>query len=292
MIAAISVDIDTLNDYAYTYGKNYQKVPDPVYTIAVPRLLEMLDKYKIKATFFVVGRDLNIDEHFKVIKTIAQKGHEIANHTQNHLHNFETLTFSKQEKEIVQCHRLVEEKLGLSMIGFRAPGYNLNKGTFKVLSGLNYVYDSSMFPTSLLPFLKLIVMFKAKGNHKSAGGGQIASIFSKASPYKLNNQLIEIPITVTPILRFPFMGTFNVVTGKNLLELSFRELKLFKKSINYEIHPIEFLNDKSDNIPGVFKSHPGLKIPLDKKIEIYDTLFSNLKTNYEMVTLGDQAKNL
>lgn len=291
MIASVNVDMDTLNDYAYTYGKNYAKFPDPIYTIALPRLLRLLDKHKIKATFFVIGRDLNINEHYKAIKNIQKKGHEIANHTQSHLHNFERLSFKKQKDEIINCHQLVKKKLGLSMVGFRAPGYNLNKGTFKVLSRLNYLYDSSSFPTFLLPLLKLAIIVKSKGNNKSTGGGDIKNLFSKTSVYLVeDHNLLEIPITVTPILRLPFMGTFNVIAGKKILKLNYQQIKLFRTPINYEIHPIEFLEFKKDKLPSIFKNHPGVKIPTDKKLEIYDTLLLMMKKDYKIYTLANFAK--
>lgn len=291
MNASINIDLDTLNDYAATYGKTYKIFPDPVYTIAVPRLLKLLNVHKIKATFFLVGRDIDVREHFKIIKNIHESGHEIANHTLNHIHNFESLSFEDQEKEILHCHKLVKKTLGLSMVGFRSPGYNLHKGTFKVLSKINYIYDSSLFPTSLLPLLKLTMILKSKGRHKSTGGGNIRTVFGKSLPFYMPDyKILEIPITVTPIFRLPFMGTFNIVTGKKILELSYKQIKFFKTPINYEIHPIEFLDYKQDKLPNLFKNHPGIKISISKKLEIYNTLFSSVKNDYQTYTLANLAK--
>lgn len=48
-----------------------------------PQVLAILDKYQVKATFFMVGE--NIDKHPEVFAQVVQAGHSIGNHTYNHL---------------------------------------------------------------------------------------------------------------------------------------------------------------------------------------------------------------
>ena len=48
-----------------------------------PKLLEILDRYGVKATFFMVGE--NIDKHPEVFEQVVKAGHTIGNHTYNHL---------------------------------------------------------------------------------------------------------------------------------------------------------------------------------------------------------------
>ena len=48
-----------------------------------PQVLAILDKYQVKATFFMVGE--NIDKHPEVFDQVVQAGHSIGNHTYNHL---------------------------------------------------------------------------------------------------------------------------------------------------------------------------------------------------------------
>lgn len=291
MKATISVDMDTLNDYANTYSIKYLKNPDPSYTIAIQRLLDLLNKYNIKATFFVIGKDLNVKEHLKIIRLIKNQGHEIANHTQNHFIHFEKLSDEDQKQEILECHKLVKEKLGIDMKGFRAPGYNLNTHTFETLAKNNYFYDSSIFPTILLPVFKMAIIMRSRGKFKSSGGGKIKNVFSKDSPYLIKKlKLLEIPISVTPVFKLPFMGTFNVVAGEELMKLNLWLLKAFSKDINYEIHPIEFLDFTKDRIPKEFSRHPGISIPLNKKIKLYKSLFKSFKDNYDIVTMYNFSK--
>ena len=48
-----------------------------------PRVLEVLERYGVKATFFMVGE--NIDKHPDVFEQVVRAGHAIGNHTYNHL---------------------------------------------------------------------------------------------------------------------------------------------------------------------------------------------------------------
>ena len=53
-----------------------------------PKVLEILDRYHVKATFFMVGE--NIDKHPEVFEQVLQAGHSIGNHTYNHRKGWRT----------------------------------------------------------------------------------------------------------------------------------------------------------------------------------------------------------
>ena len=55
-----------------------------------PKVLAILDKYKVKATFFMVGE--NIDKHPEVFEQVVQAGHAIGNHTYNHMKGWKVST--------------------------------------------------------------------------------------------------------------------------------------------------------------------------------------------------------
>lgn len=53
-----------------------------------PRVLAILAKYKVEATFFMVGE--NIDKHPEVYEQVVQAGHSIGNHSYDHLKGWRT----------------------------------------------------------------------------------------------------------------------------------------------------------------------------------------------------------
>lgn len=55
-----------------------------------PWVLDVLDKYKIKATFFMVGD--NVSKHPEEYRMVVERGHRIGNHTHNHLKGFKLRT--------------------------------------------------------------------------------------------------------------------------------------------------------------------------------------------------------
>ena len=55
-----------------------------------PWVLDVLDRYKIKATFFMVGD--NVRKHPEEFKMVVERGHRIGNHTYNHLKGVEQRT--------------------------------------------------------------------------------------------------------------------------------------------------------------------------------------------------------
>ena len=55
-----------------------------------PKVLEILDRYQVKATFFMVGE--NIDKHPEVYEQVRQAGHAVGNHTYNHMKGWRVST--------------------------------------------------------------------------------------------------------------------------------------------------------------------------------------------------------
>ena len=89
--------------------------PHPRYT---PEILDILKEYGVSATFFSVGS--NAENHPHLIRRIRDEGHELGNHTHNHLH---VAKLSKEELcvDIESAQRVLEE-LGASPIRlFRPP---------------------------------------------------------------------------------------------------------------------------------------------------------------------------
>ncbi|MEM3829391.1 MAG: polysaccharide deacetylase family protein, partial [Conexivisphaerales archaeon] len=92
----------------------------------VPRILALLKKYSIKGTFFVPG--IVAKEYEDVIRKIKNDGHEIAHHGFNHVPPT-SLTEDEQEREIVDGKKALEDALGVTPIGYRAPGEGMGFAT-------------------------------------------------------------------------------------------------------------------------------------------------------------------
>lgn len=89
--------------------------PDPVYT---PQILDILKKYDVKATFFMVGK--HVEMFPEVAERIVEEGHEIGNHTYSHK-NLLFLSKEQAEKEVLDSQKAIEKITGRKPELFRPP---------------------------------------------------------------------------------------------------------------------------------------------------------------------------
>ncbi len=94
----------------------YDDGPHPIYT---PQLVKILDKYKVKATFFMIGREM--DKYPNIVKDVASRGHVIANHTYTHPSNIEADTAAQIIRELEMCEQVIERLTGKRAHLFRPP---------------------------------------------------------------------------------------------------------------------------------------------------------------------------
>lgn len=71
-----------------------------------PKVLTILAKYNVKATFFMVGE--NIDKHPEVFRQVVEAGHQIGNHTYNHLKGWKT-PFDEYMSNVARCNKALFE---------------------------------------------------------------------------------------------------------------------------------------------------------------------------------------
>ncbi|MBS1565434.1 MAG: glycosyltransferase, partial [Bacteroidetes bacterium] len=91
--------------------------PDPEYT---PRILDILAREHVPATFFLVG--INAENNIPIVKRIYREGHEIGNHTFTHP-NIAKVSRKRAVVEMESTRLLIECITGHSTVMFRAP-YN------------------------------------------------------------------------------------------------------------------------------------------------------------------------
>lgn len=89
---------------------------DPVMT---PKVLDVLNRYDAKATFFIVGE--KAVRHPEIVRRIVADGHGIGNHSYFHKWNFPLKSTSKIFNEIEMCKLALQKTVGFDTILFRPP---------------------------------------------------------------------------------------------------------------------------------------------------------------------------
>jgi peptidoglycan/xylan/chitin deacetylase (PgdA/CDA1 family) len=108
--------------------------PDPLTT---PLLLQMLAKYDVKATFFVVGEKAEKYPH--LINDILFSGHSIGNHTFTH----DVLIMLKSEKKLsreIESAQTLLKRFGVVPLAFRPPAGIVNPRLGRILEKQDLFY--------------------------------------------------------------------------------------------------------------------------------------------------------
>jgi len=232
------------------------EVLEPMMFKGLEKILEMLRKTNTYATFFVVGKVLELNP--EIFDKIIENGHEIAFHTMNH-DRIDSEKFKDNfNDEITHFSKLTNKKSK----GFRAPTFSLNENSSWIIDALvdaGYVYDSSVVPAKTdlygLP-------------HAEIKPYKISSMsLEKNDP---NGKLTEFPLLVTKFFgkKIPAAGGFYLKT---------LPLKIIKNAIN---------NYQKQQIPATFYVHsweltpeymPKIKLPVKENF----ITFHNIEKTFD-----------
>ena len=106
--------------------------PTPVITDWV---LDTLNEYGAKATFFCIGK--NIKQNPQIFNRILEEGHGIGNHTNNHLKGWNTKT-STYISDIKKCEKQITKHVGAKTTLFRPPYGKIKRKQIKKVQKLGY----------------------------------------------------------------------------------------------------------------------------------------------------------
>jgi peptidoglycan/xylan/chitin deacetylase (PgdA/CDA1 family) len=94
-----------------------------------PWILEVLERYQVKATFFCVGE--NVENHPELYQSLLDKGHHTGNHTYSHM-NLKDVSIPTYLADVKKCNHLVNSRL------FRPPYGRIRPRVAKKLKRLGY----------------------------------------------------------------------------------------------------------------------------------------------------------
>lgn len=112
----------------------------------VNRLLGLLDKHSVRATFFALGKVCEC--HPRLLPLIQSAGHEIASHGYGHQLVYR-LTPGQFEQDVKRSIEIIESQTGRRPLGYRAPAFSITRESLwagPMLARLGFRYSSSIFP--------------------------------------------------------------------------------------------------------------------------------------------------
>ncbi len=149
MINAMSVDVEDyfqVSAFESAIPRNqWEKIPCRV-EHNVARILELFDRYKVKATFFTLG--WMAERYPAMIQDIIAQGHEIASHGWEHI-RVVNQSPDQFRSDVLRTKYLLEDLTSLPVKGYRAASYSINRSNLwalNILDEAGYEYSSSVVP--------------------------------------------------------------------------------------------------------------------------------------------------
>ncbi len=249
----LSFDIEEF-DIPEEYGQRIDETTQLDISLrGLEEIISLLDHLEVRATFFVTANFAL--HHEALIGEISQK-HEIASH------GFYHSSFCLEDLE--KSRKTLEEITSQKVTGFRMA--RLMEVDDREIQKAGYQYNSSMNPTYI--------------------PGRYNNFFKPRTAY-YSNGILNIPVSVTPLIRFP------------LFWLSFKNFPLswikFASHITLQtdsylciyFHPWEFTNITNFKLPNFIKNRSGREMV--RRLEKY---LIGLKKESELITFSEFANLL
>ncbi len=110
--------------------------------VGTPRILDLLDRHGIGATFFVPG--WVAERNRGVVKDVAARGHEIAHHGYLHEPPSSLGPDEDEGESLDRASDILESIAGTRPEGYRSPSWELSEKSLRLFHERGFVYDSSL----------------------------------------------------------------------------------------------------------------------------------------------------
>lgn len=207
----------------------------------MPRLLDLYEKFGVKATFFYTGHIARL--YPEVVKMAHRRGHEVGSHGLTHEVDkaFDLLSPEEQLSHLRQSKQILEDIIGEEVVSFRAPAARVDKRIPEVLLEAGFKVDSSVASQRL----DMMFSFGAvKKMHwltapRKAYFTRTDNIFRKG-----DSGLLELPISA---LGFPYIGTFMRLAptlNRFTRRMLYLETLCNGRQFVFLTHPNEFIDEE------------------------------------------------
>ncbi len=183
-------------------------------------IYRLLKKHQLPATLFL--EEIFAERYPKLISRFFDLGCEFALHCYRHDQKYAHYPESESRTILSRAKKNLEKLFGVKIIGFRGPG--MSRPSYRVLHDIGIRYDSSLHPM-LLP-------------------GYYHNLFATRNIHVVDS-VVEIPISVTPLLRLPLSWLWFRLFGVSYEKICSRLALLNSDYLNLYFHPWDFADFRS-----------------------------------------------
>jgi len=266
-----SVDLDPVSAYLIRRGRAPAPAgsADPVYTDCLERFLELFAALSIPATFFSLGAPLAAACNAAGLIQAVRAGHEVGNHSNSHPNDLRLLDDGALRAEIDLAEQAIVTQVGTRPVGFRAPGWNLDRRVLVHLAQRGYLYDSSLVPLPIKPSLALWKRLLGPRLPWPMLAGQLRWPRGPTAPYRLDLErpwrpgrgaLWEVPCGAAGLWPLPLNLSLHHLLGDGLAGILERLAPLTAQPLVLVMHGLDLAEDELLHALALGKA--GLDAPL------------------------------
>lgn len=301
-VASLSLDLDNKWSYLKTHGDPGWETFPSYLDIVVPRVLDFFKARNLTVTFFIVGQDAALKKNHEILRSIADAGHEIGNHSFHHEPWMHRYSPAQVATEIAVAEEHIERATSRKPSGFRGPGYSLSPVMLQELIRRGYRYDASTLPSLLAPLARAYYFTTTEftidqRRQRQALGGTLRDGLRPIRPYLWQLEkggIVEIPVTTMPIFRIPIhqsylmcLGVLSPALALGYFNAALRMCRLTGVRPSFLLHPTDFLGpDDTQDLPFL----PGMTLPRDRKLDLVSEVIRRLADEFRVVTLQQHAQ--
>jgi peptidoglycan/xylan/chitin deacetylase (PgdA/CDA1 family) len=304
-LASLSLDLDNLWSYMKIHGDPGWQTRPSYLDAVVPYVLDVLERERLRITFFVVGADAAETRNHAALRSIVTAGHEVGNHSFEHEPWLHLYSREQLEREVDTTDDAIEAATGVRPNGFRGPGFSWCPELLEVLSARGYVYDASTLPTWLGPIARTYYFWTARlsaeeRERRKGLFGAFADGLRPNKPYRWSlragRELLEIPVTTIPGVRTPFHFSYLAFLARiseplmiAYLRTALTACRLSRTEPSFLLHPLDVVGGDQAPELGFF---PGMDISSAEKTRLLRRVLGELARHFELVPMGEHARQL
>jgi peptidoglycan-N-acetylglucosamine deacetylase len=303
-LASLSLDLDNQWSYLKTHGDpGWQSFPTYL-PLVVPRFLDFLQVRNLTITVFVVGQDAVLPENQAALRSIADAGHEIGNHSFHHEPWLHLYSEAEAEHELARAEESIQRATGQRPVGFRGPGYSLSPTILRLLARRGYQYDASTLPTFIGPLARAYYFMTARLSaaemrRRKILFGTVRDGLRSVKPYRWQTDagsLLEIPVTTLPLLKAPmhfsyllYLSLYSEALALSYFRTALRLCRLTGTSPSLLLHPLDFLG--GDDVQDL-SFFPAMGMSGGKKVALVGAMIDLLREQFTVMPMVRHAREI
>jgi peptidoglycan/xylan/chitin deacetylase (PgdA/CDA1 family) len=301
---ALNINFDSLSECLRLSGLavDHRTFVDPCFGAIMDRFRALADEYGAPLTIYAIGRDLLSRAHRDRVRAWSEEGHEIGNHTWSHPQTLSNMSLAETRREIEQAHELIGETTAGAPRGFIAPAWSTSPFVVRVLTELNYGYDTSLTPS----WVQLLALVKLRLNSTRTvrvplirrdlpgllWGCRSPYRATAARPWKPNETGLPVLPLPTGSFRLPVWHTMGFLMNERRWESFLRRAMTTNRAFYYLMHPVDLLDPDTDlvGLPSAVRKIERIMVPLKTKLALLRRSLDVMAERAEFVTMESLAQ--